>query len=128
MFGEVDFDIVTTDALDLALKEAEVIKVLDEITAAFPTTSATPMCFQVGHSDLLQLIFEHCGVDVRSRRAVAEVLSKLNVRNFNWQKVRGELRSPSVGVSTTTIDELRKFDFRGKICIIRPPTPANGFD
>lgn len=128
MFGEVDFDIVTTDALDLALKEAEVIKVLDEITAAFPTTSATPMCFQVGHSDLLQLIFEHCGVDLRSRRAVAEVLSKLNVRNFNWQKVRGELRSPSVGVSTTTIDELRKFDFRGKICIIRPPTPANGFD
>jgi translation initiation factor 2-alpha kinase 4 len=62
----------------------------------------------------LQLIFDVCGVEVGSRRAVAEVLSKLNVRNFNWQKVRGELRSPLLGVSTTTIDELQRFDFRGK--------------
>jgi translation initiation factor 2-alpha kinase 4 len=115
MFGEVDFDIVTTDTLDLALKEAEVIKVLDEIIASFPMTSSTPMCFQIGHSDLLQLIFDFCGVEIGSRRAVAEVLSKLNVRNFNWQKVRGELRSPLVGVSTTTIDELQRFDFRGKL-------------
>ncbi|KAH8908968.1 Serine/threonine-protein kinase [Coniochaeta sp. PMI_546] len=112
MFGEVDFDIVTTDTLDLALKEAEVIKVLDEIIASFPTTASTPMCFHINHSDLLQLIFEVCGVEVGSRRAVAEVLSKLNVRNFNWQKVRGELRSPVVGISTTTIDELQRFDFR----------------
>lgn len=117
MFGEVDFDIVTTDTLDLALKEAEVIKVLDEIVTSFPTTSSTPMCFQVGHSDLLQLIFEFCGVEIASRRAVAEVLSKLNVRNFTWQKVRGELRSPLVGISTTTIDELQRFDFRGKSSI-----------
>lgn len=29
-FSEVDFDIVSTDSLDLALKEAEVVKVLDE--------------------------------------------------------------------------------------------------
>jgi translation initiation factor 2-alpha kinase 4 len=122
MFGEVDFDIVTTDTLDLALKEAEVIKVLDEIIAAFPTTSSTPMCFQIGHSDLLQLTFEYCGVEMGSRRAVADVLSKLNVRNFNWQKVRGELRSPLVGVSTTTIDDLQRFDFRGKLCSERPKT------
>jgi translation initiation factor 2-alpha kinase 4 len=115
MFGEVDFDIVTPDALDLALREAEIIKILDEIVAAFPTTSSTPMCFHLGHSDLLQLIFEYCGVELGSRRAVAEVLSKLNVRNFNWQKVRAELRSPLVGVSTTTIDELQRFDFRGKL-------------
>lgn len=114
VFGEVDFDIVTMDTLDLALKEAEVMKVLDEIIQSFPTTSSTPMCFQIGHSDLLQLILECCGVELASRRAVAEVLSKLNVRNFNWQKVRGELRNPSVGVSTTTIDELQRFDFRGK--------------
>jgi eukaryotic translation initiation factor 2-alpha kinase 4 len=114
MYGEVDFDIVTTDALDLALKEAEVIKVLDEIVTSFPTTSSTPTCFHLGHSDLLNLIFEFCGVQAGARRAAAEVLSKLNIRNFTWQKVRGELRSPVIGISTTSIDELQKFDFRGK--------------
>ncbi|KAK3953067.1 anticodon binding domain of tRNAs-domain-containing protein [Pseudoneurospora amorphoporcata] len=112
VYGEVDFDIITSDALDLALKEAEVIKVLDEIATAFPTVSSTPICFQLGHSDLLNLIFEYCGVEVGTRRAAAEVLSKLNIRNFTWQKVRGELRSPMVGISATSVDELQRFDFR----------------
>lgn len=114
VYGEVDFDIVTTDALDLALKEAEVIKVLDEIVAAFPTTSSTPVCFQLGHSDLLHLIFEFCGVEIGARQAAAEVLSKLNIRNFTWQKVRSELRSHLVGISATSVDELQQFDFRGR--------------
>ncbi|KAK3685957.1 anticodon binding domain of tRNAs-domain-containing protein [Podospora appendiculata] len=112
VYGEVDFDIVTTDALDLALKEAEVIKVLDEIVSAFPSIASTPICFHLGHSDLLQLIFEHCSVEAGARRAAAEVLSKLNIRNFTWQKVRGELRSPLVGISATSVDELQRFDFR----------------
>ena len=114
VYGEVDYDIVTTDALDLALKEAEVIKVLDEIVTAFPTTSSTPMCFQLGHSDILQLIFESCGVELGARQAAAEVLSKFNIRNFTWQKVRSELRSPLVGISATSVDELQRFDFRGQ--------------
>ncbi|KAK3378541.1 anticodon binding domain of tRNAs-domain-containing protein [Podospora didyma] len=112
IYGEVDFDIVTTDALDLALKEAEVIKVLDEIVTAFPTTSSTPICFHLGHSDLLNLIFEYCEVETSARRGASEVLSKLNIRNFTWHKVRGELRSPLVGISATSVDELQRFDFR----------------
>jgi translation initiation factor 2-alpha kinase 4 len=111
MFGEVDFDIVTADTLDLALKEAEVLKVIDEIISAFPSLS-TQMCFHVGHSDLLQLIFEHCGIEVACRRATADVLSKLNIHNFTWSKIKLELRSPAVGVSATSVDELQKFDFR----------------
>ncbi|KAM7217902.1 Serine/threonine-protein kinase GCN2 [Rhypophila decipiens] len=112
VYGEVDFDIVTNDALDLALKEAEVIKVLDEIVGAFPALSSTPICFHLGHSDLLSLIFEYCGVEQDARHAAAEVLSKLNIRNFSWQKVRGELRSALVGISATSVDELQRFDFR----------------
>ena len=113
MFGEVDFDIVTNDALDLALKEAEVLKVLDEIILTFPSLSAAQMCFHVSHSDLLQLIFEHCGIEMASRRAAADVLSKLNIHNHTWQKIRMELRSPVVGISATSVDELQRFDFRG---------------
>ncbi|OAQ77210.1 protein kinase (Gcn2) [Purpureocillium lilacinum] len=112
VFGEVDFDIVTPDTLDLALKEAEVIKVLDEIVFTFPSLSSSQMCFHVGHSDLLQLIFEHCRVPTASRRVAADVLSKLNIHSHTWQKVRMELRSPAVGVSATSVDELARFDFR----------------
>ncbi|PHH90491.1 hypothetical protein CDD83_3524 [Cordyceps sp. RAO-2017] len=112
MFGEVDFDIVTGDTLDLALKEAEVLKVLDEIIFTFPSLSSGQMCFHIGHSDLLQLIFEHCGIEPPCRRAAADVLSRLNIHNHTWQKVRLELRSPAVGISATSVDELQRFDFR----------------
>ncbi|OAA72524.1 Serine/threonine-protein kinase, GCN2 [Cordyceps fumosorosea ARSEF 2679] len=112
MFGEVDFDIVSTDALDLALKEAEVLKIIDEILVAFPSLSATPMSFYLGHSDLLQLIYEHCGIEPANRRATSDVLSRLNIHNFTWQKIRMELRSPAVGLSATSVDELQQFDFR----------------
>jgi translation initiation factor 2-alpha kinase 4 len=114
MFGEVDFDIVTVDTLDLALKEAEVLKVLDEIINTFPSLSSSQMCFHIGHSDILQLIFEYCGIQPSSRRAAADVLSRLNIHNHTWQKIRMELRSPAVGISATSIDELQRFDFRGK--------------
>ncbi|PNY27719.1 Serine/threonine-protein kinase gcn2 [Tolypocladium capitatum] len=112
MFGEVDFDIVSHDTLDLALKEAEVLKVLDEIVMAFPSVSSGPMCLHIGHSDLLQLIYEHCGIPPARRRATSEALTKLNIHNFTWQKIRMELRSPTVGISATSVDELSRFDFR----------------
>lgn len=113
VFGEVDFDIVTNDALDLALKEAEVIKVIDEVIETFPSLSSSQMCFQLGHSDLLQLIFEHCAVEPANRRAATDVLSKLNIHSHTWQKIKSELRSVA-GVSATSLDELQRFDFRGE--------------
>ncbi|KAK2058552.1 Serine/threonine-protein kinase, partial [Colletotrichum caudatum] len=121
MLGEVDFDIVTTNTLDLALKEAEVLKVLDEIIATFPSLSSSQMCFHLGHSDLLQLIFDYCRVEHGSRRAVADVLSKLNIHHWTWQKIRVQLRSPLIGLSATSVDELQRFDFRGA------DTPSKAF-
>lgn len=109
-FGEADFNIVTNSTFNFALKEAETIKVVDEIVAAFPTTSSVQMVFQLGHSDLLQLVFDYCGIESSCRRETAEFLSKLNVRGMAWQKLRGDLRS--CGVSATSVDELQRFDFR----------------
>lgn len=114
MFGEVDFDIVNSDTLDLALREAEVLKVLDEIIHTFPWLSSSQMCFHVGHSDLLQIVFDHCGIERSCHRAAAEVLSKLNVRKYSWQNIAVELRSSAVGISSTSVDELQRFDFRGE--------------
>jgi translation initiation factor 2-alpha kinase 4 len=112
-FGEVDFDIVSTDTLDLALKEAEVIKVLDEICTSFPALSSTQMCFHINHADLLDRIFDFCRIDSSIRKAVADTVSKLNVQSWSWQKIKTELRSPLIGVSATSVDDLQQFDFRG---------------
>ncbi|KAL2068186.1 hypothetical protein VTL71DRAFT_16284 [Oculimacula yallundae] len=111
-FGEVDFDIVSNDTLDLALKEAEVIKVLDEIVGNFPSLAATQMCFHLNHADLLDLIFDFCRIDPSIRQAVADTLSKLNVGSWSWLKIRTELRSPIIGVSAPSLDDLQRFDFR----------------
>lgn len=110
---EVDFDIVSHNTLDLALKEAEVIKVLDEIIEEFPPLRSTQMCFMINHSDLLQLIVEFCRITPSQVPLVKEIISKLNVGKWTMQKIRSELRSPAVGVASTSLDNLARFDFRG---------------
>ncbi|KIW09057.1 uncharacterized protein PV09_00006 [Verruconis gallopava] len=110
--GEVDFDIVSHDALDLALKEAEVIKVLDEILEEFPGIAVAPMCFHLNHADLLELIMDFCRISIPQRQAVKEQISKLNILDFDWVKIRNELRSPALAVSSTSLDSMSRFDFR----------------
>jgi translation initiation factor 2-alpha kinase 4 len=110
--GEADFDIVSFDTLDLALKEAEVIKVVDEIIDEFPGFNSTQMCFHLNHADLLEVIMDFCRISVPQRPAVKAVLSSLNISKNNWQKVRNVLRSSNIGVSSTSLDDLARFDWR----------------
>ena len=112
---EADFDIVSYDTKDLALKEAEVIKVMDEILDEFPPFSTTPMCFHISHSTLIDAILEFCRVAPAQRQLAKEVLGKLNILPWTWQKIRAELRSPAIGISLTSLDELAQFDFRDTI-------------
>jgi translation initiation factor 2-alpha kinase 4 len=117
-FGEIDFDIVS-DSLDLALKDAEAIKVLDEIVMCFPSLKARRMIFHINHADLLGLILEFCRIDLGLRPKVTEVLSRLNVGRYTWQQIRNELRSP-VGIAATSLDDLQRFDFKGEAsCYIK---------
>lgn len=111
-YNVADFNVVTTDALDLSLKEASVLKVVDQIVDTFPALSTSQMAFQINHSDLLELIFDFCGIEKPARRAAAEALSKLHSKDMNWKMLRIELRSPKCGVSATSLDELSRFDFR----------------
>ena len=116
---EVDFDIVSYNTLDLALKEAEVIKVLDEIIEEFPVFRGVPICFHINHSDLLQTIMEFCRITPAQIPMVKEVLSKLNIGKWTMQKIRNELRSPTIGVASTSLDDLARFDFRGTPLLAR---------
>ncbi|POS85437.1 hypothetical protein EPUL_003931 [Erysiphe pulchra] len=111
-FGEVDFDIVSSESLDFALKEAEVIKVLDEIVGSFPSLGVSKMCFHINHSEILGYVFDFCRIDPNIRNVVANTLSKLNIQSWTWQKIQLELRSPLIGLSAPSIDDLQRFNFR----------------
>ncbi|KAL8730589.1 MAG: hypothetical protein Q9181_004602 [Wetmoreana brouardii] len=112
MVGEVDFDIVSYDSLDLALREAEVIKVLDEIVDEFPSMAAVQMCYHINHSLILDAVLEACSIPLTKRPAVKEVISRLHTGEYTWATIRSELRNPPVSVPATSIDELVTFDFR----------------
>jgi len=110
--GEADFDILSYDTLDLALKEAEVLKVVDEVIDEFPSLSSSQMCFHLNHADLLNIVLDFCRISAPQRPAVKEVLSKLNIKKFKWQQIRNELRAPEIGISSTSLDDLARFDWR----------------
>ena len=109
---EADFDIVSFDGQDSILKEAEVIKAMDEVISVFPSLSNSQMCFHLNHSDLLECILDFCQIDLPKRPNVKDALSRLNIDNWTWPRVRNELRAPGIGIPSTSLDELSKFEFR----------------
>ncbi|KAL8640931.1 MAG: hypothetical protein Q9228_002205 [Teloschistes exilis] len=110
--GEVDFDIISYDSLDLALREAEAIKVLDEIVDEFPSMTAVQICYHINHSLLLDAVLESCEIPPAKRPAVKEVISRLHTGGHTWTSIRSELRNAPISVPATSIDELVAFDFR----------------
>ncbi|KAL8764219.1 MAG: hypothetical protein Q9184_000188 [Pyrenodesmia sp. 2 TL-2023] len=110
--GEVDFDIISYNSLDLALREAEAIKVLDEIVDEFPNMATVPMCYHLNHSRILDAVLDACDVPPPKRSAVKEVISRLHTGEHTWATIRSELRNPPVSVPATSIEELISYDFR----------------
>lgn len=58
---------------------------------------------------------EFCRITPAQMPVTKEVLSRLNVGKWTMQKIRSELRSPTIGVASTSLDDLARFDFRGKL-------------
>ena len=112
IFGEANFDIVSENSLNLALREAEVLKVIDEILDTFPSLASVQMCYHINHARLIDKILRFCDIDASNWPAVKETVSKLHTAEWTWAKVRHELRGPSIGVAATSLDELERFDFR----------------
>ena len=112
IFGEANFDIVSGNSLNLAVREAEVLKILDDILDAFPNLSTVQMCYHINHSFILDAIFKFCDIESSKWSAVKETISKLHTGDWTWSRVRYELRDPAVSVAATSLDELERFDFR----------------
>ena len=112
IFGETNFDIVSENSLSLALHEAEVLKVIDEILDTFPSLASMQMCYHINHAQLLDAILRFCDVEASKWPAAKETISKLHTGGWTWARVRHELRGPSIAVAATSLDELERFDFR----------------
>jgi translation initiation factor 2-alpha kinase 4 len=111
---EVDFDIISlAGSDDQALDDAEIIKVLDEVTDELPNLkSSGNICFHVNHANILDAVLESCRVPIAQQSTVKETISKLGYQSYTWSKIRAELRSVTIGLSITTVDDLQQFDFR----------------
>lgn len=111
---EVDFDIVSlAGSDDMALDDAEIVKVLDEVTDELPNLkSSGNICFHINHANVLDAILEFCRVPAAQQATVKETISKLGYQSYTWSKIRAELRSVTIGLSITTVDDLQHFDFR----------------
>ena len=118
-FPEVDFDFVSGSAKDLPLKEAEVIKALDEVLTEFPALATHKWMILLNHADLLDLILNFCRVKPLEAAGVKQALSHLNTQGHTWSKTREELRSPANRVPETTVTDLKRFNFEGDLKLVR---------
>ena len=109
---EVDFDIISNDSLDLTLKEAEVIKVIDEVIDAFPSLKGVQMAYHLNHSNLLDAVMDFCRIPAPVRASAKDIVSKLGHGQWNWSKIRNELATPKLGILPTSLDDLARFDWR----------------
>ena len=108
---EATFDIMSNDAKDLSLKDAEIIKVLDESINALIGFRSRELVIYLNHADLLTLILEFCRIPTGKHKEVIKVLSILASGRSKWQEVSNELRSERVGILQTDVDRLSKFNF-----------------
>lgn len=74
--------------------------------------STVPIWYHINHSRLLDSILQYCDIDTSRWSAVKHTISKLHTGEWTWNRVRHELRGPSIAVAATALDELERFDFR----------------
>ena len=110
--SEADFDIVSYDSLDPAIREAEVMKTVDEIINEFPSMASIPMVYYINHSRVFNAILAYCKVHPSKWATVKDTLGTLQGGQSNWSKIRATLRNPAIGVAATSVEELMRFDFR----------------
>ncbi|KAK5111200.1 hypothetical protein LTR62_005228 [Meristemomyces frigidus] len=108
---EVDFDVTAINTGDnLALDEAEMLKVMDEVFCELPSFSTATVNLHLNHEHVLGAVLEYCRVPPALHSATREIISRLGFHGFTWTKMRTELRKS--GLADTMLDDLQQFDFR----------------
>ena len=108
--SEASFDIVSYSAKDLSIKDAEVLKVVDEI---FPSLKQNKsIVIFLNHTELLDMLLRHCGIDVEHWKDVKFILSEINKVKGSWKRLEKKLRDPQYGLPSASIQQLAHFNFQ----------------
>lgn len=116
---EADFDFISHNARDLNIKEAEVIKVLDEILLEFSALAIRSWIIHLNHGDLLDIILDFCRIKSSNFSKVKQALSHLNVGHITWKEVREQLRGSALNIPETCVADLSRFNFEGSLDEVR---------
>src|SRR5439155_12046816 len=65
----------------------------------------------INHSDLLDIILDHCRIKTTQFDKVKEILANLHTDAHTWTRTRAELRSDAVNIPATSLDDLACFNF-----------------
>jgi translation initiation factor 2-alpha kinase 4 len=114
---QIAFDFISHSAKDLAMKEAEVIKVLDEMITEIPALKMRSWTIYLNHGDLLDSILEHCRIRPEDSLNVKQILSHLNIEA--WTQIRERLRSMEINISNTCVNDLSNFNFAESLDVVR---------
>lgn len=109
-YGEVDFDIVSIESVDLPYQEAECLKVLDEIVSLFPCFNNSNIYFALNHWDISEAVLSYCGIDQAQRNKVSAVMSNVGL-GTTLKEAKNILRS-ELNISSTSLNELDSFLFK----------------
>ncbi|KTW27062.1 hypothetical protein T552_02554 [Pneumocystis carinii B80] len=107
---EVNFDIVTRNDDNLSLYESECIKILDEIINEVPSLLKMKILININHCDILDCIFDYCGIDISYRPRASILLSQLG-KSATLKQIQNQLRSESL-LSGSSLEQLDKFNFQ----------------
>ena len=112
VLSQADFNLASYSSTDHSVRNAEIIKVVDEVIDAFPSLAAVQLCYHINHSRILDAILEFCRIDKLKSLAVKDEISKLNYHDWTWAKLKHNLRGPLLNIAATSLEELQLFDFR----------------
>ncbi|QLG70501.1 hypothetical protein HG535_0A04410 [Zygotorulaspora mrakii] len=109
-FGEIDFDITSSNSTDSAFYESESLKIIDEILTVFPVFEKTNTLFVINHEDILDSVLNYANIDKARRPFVSRLLSQLGFGK-SFKEIKVELKS-QFNISSTSLNDLELFDFR----------------
>ena len=109
-FGEIDFDIISSSSVNSSFYDAESIKIVDEILTSFPVFEKTNTVFVLNHFDILDSVFDFCGIDQAQRALVSRMLSQVGFAK-SFREVKSELKA-QLNISSTSLNDLELFDFK----------------
>lgn len=110
---EICFDIVTPNALDSDLHEAETLKVLDEVIDLFPCFKPGNVSIYINHTDVLDSILRHCTFREHQNSSALLLLGHPGIGPAPSDRKLQLLSEFSL--SSTALNDLELFGFRDDV-------------